>query len=228
MRNVDAETIAALQSAQGVVVRDLVTVRAQTFEGAGAVFGFWSDDGDVAAQVRAPGGGVEQRNFTGSGALLEVGEAPLSHSLDVRQTPVVLSQLHPVVQAMARGHELRAAPVEIHRMLLDVDTRLAVAPAALHFIGEVDRAPIETPTIGDEGSIRLVCVSDARQLTRVNHARRGLANAQERFGDRFGTYSGQVSEWEIWWGEESARRQTRRISSGGGGGGSNAGSPRRF
>lgn len=218
MRNADAQTIAALQSADGIVVRDLVTIRARTFvEGADVVFGFWSDDGDVAVQVYNAEGVVELRNFTGSGAVLDIGETPLSHSLDVRQTPIVLSQLDPTVQAMARGHELRAAPVEIHRALLDVETRLAVAPAYLHFIGEIDRFTIETPTPGDEGGVRLICVSDTRQLTRVNHARRGLANTQERFADRFGTYAGQVSQWEIWWGEESARPTPRTSGSGGAG-----------
>ena len=215
MRNVDAASIAALQNPDGLIVADLVTVRAKTFAGAEAVFGFWSDSGDVSIAVVTPEGGEETRNYIGGGALLEVGEVPLTQALDVRQLPIALSQIDPAAQNLARGHELRAAPVEIHRALFDIETRLAVAPAHLHFIGEVDRVAIDTPAIGDDGAIRLFCVSDTRQLTRVNHARRGEAHSLSRFGDRFLTYAGQVSEWEIWWGEEGSRRPGAGSAGGG-------------
>lgn len=206
MRDVDAATIAALQNPNGIARADLVTVFARDLEGDPVTFGFWSDSGDVSITVFAPHGGEEARNFIGGGALIDAGEVPLTMSLDVRQVPVTFSQLHPAVAMMARGSELRGAGVEIHRALFNLETRLAVGPAHLHFVGEVDRVSIETPPPGGEGAVRLVCVSDTRQLTRVNHARRGLAHSLSRGGDRFLTYAGQVAQWEIWWGEAGARR----------------------
>lgn len=229
MRNVDAATIAATQDPKGIITSDLVTIRAKTFAGVEVVFGFWSDSGDVAITVQTQTGGEEQRNFTGGGALIAVGEVALTQSLDVRQLPITLSQVHPMAQNLARGHELRAAPVEVHRVLFDTETRLAVAPAQLHFIGEVDHPPVDTPATGEEGSIRLVCVSDTRQLTRVNHGRRGLAQSQGRSGDLFLTHSGQVAQWEVWWGEEGSRRPGAGTAGGGavsGGGGGGRGGPR--
>jgi len=223
MRNVDAATIAALQNPEGLVVRDLITIRPKTFEGADAAFGFWSDSGDVTVTVLTPEGLEEQRDFSGSGALVDIGEVPLTQALEVHKIPVIFSQLHAAVQNMARGHELRDAPVEIHRMLLDVDTRLAVAPAQLHFVGEVVQVSIDTPAGGAVGSIRLFCVSDARQLTRVNHTRRGLAHSQARAGDKFLTYAGQVAQWEIWWGEEGSRRPGAGTAGGGNTGGDRGG-----
>lgn len=222
MRSVDAATIAALQNPDGIVERDLITIFARTFEGEDVTFCFWSDSGDVSALVYNADGVAEARDFIGSGTLLSAGEVTLTQNLDVRQMPVELSQLHPDVQNMVRGHELRGAGIEVHRMLLDVDTRLAVGVAYLHFIGEVDRAPIGTPAAGEEGAITLHCVSDTRQLTRVNHTRRGLQASLARSGDRFLTYASQAGQFEVWWGEEPARRPASGSANptytGGGGG----------
>lgn len=218
MRDVDAATIAALQDPRGIVVVDLVTVYAKTLEGSDATLGFWSDVGDVTFVVRTPEGSEETRAFTGSGALLDVGDIALTTSLDVRVLPISFSQIHAATQAMARGHELRAAGVEVHRGLMSVDTRLPVAAAYMHFIGEVDTVDIDTPAFGGEGAITLQCVSDARQLTRANYARRGEAHSLARGGDRFLQYAGVVSTWEVWWGEKGAARPVSRSPSSGGGG----------
>lgn len=207
MRNPATAIVDALNDAAqaGLIERDLVTFTVKDGGGSAVVFGFWTGEEDVSLDVpTAAGGTALARAFTGRGELISAGEVKLTTDLTVQRVSVVLSGIAPRVLDMLNGHDLRLAPVEIHRALFDPSTRALLAAPDLHFAGEVNAAPRETAAAGGESAVSIECVSDTRQLTRTNPARRGDAFLAARSGDRFYRYVNAVANREIFWGEAKA------------------------
>lgn len=204
MRTVDSATYNALLDApdKGLVERDFVTFFARSLDGGStATFCFWNDLDTVTASIlRGDTGAAENRDFVGDGSLLSVDRVPLVSDLTIQTVRVSLSQIHATVQDMARGHDIRGARVEIHRGLFNPATHAPVGSACCHFVGKVNKAPIGTPKIGEEGSIAIDVVSIVRELTRSNPAKKSDESQKRRSGDRFRRYSG-VANVPIWWGE---------------------------
>lgn len=206
-RTVDSATYAAVVAApeSGLKERNLVTVFARELDGSGEVqFAFWNDLDTVSLPViDGRTGATVSRNFVGDGALLGMDRIPLTSDLTIRTVRVQFSQIHATVQDMVRGHDIRSARIEIHRLLFNPQTGAVIAPGIPHFVGKVNKAPISTPRIGDEGSIDIESVSTTRELTRTNPAKKSDETQKRRGGDRSRRYIGNANV-KIWWGTEKA------------------------
>lgn len=204
MRSMDAAEIAATEAAlvsarvfAWIVARDRDT-------GDPVEYGFWTGFGTVSVDVvDAVTGATETRSFVGSGALLTVGSIRLSADIAVRTVDVDVSPIHPTVETMLRGSDVRNAPIQIYRGYLDPDSRALVAAPKARFVGTVDGAPITVPAEGGESSSRLRCVSTTRELTRTNPDVRSHESQQARHaGDDFYIDVAVVGDWDLSWGQK--------------------------
>ena len=166
-------------------------------------FAFWSEHDTVTATVPNPWTGSSQSYpFVGAGAILTVGETPRTSDLSIRRKSITLSAVHETVLDMWTAHDMRLAQVAVYQGLFDPDTRNLVS-AMLEFVGELNGAPKEVPAAGGEGGIRFDFVSDTRQLTRTNPAKRSDAHQRTRQNDGFHKYIGVAGDWNIPWGQAS-------------------------
>ncbi|ORE89739.1 hypothetical protein [Aurantimonas sp. 22II-16-19i] len=210
MRAIDTATATALAKApdSGLVARDLVWFRGRSLADPAVrpQFAFWNDLDTVSILVEDPKtGGTVGRDYIGDGALISVPDIPLTSDLSIRTIRISLSQIHPAVQAMVRGADIRFAEVQVHRAVFDPASRLLVS-AKCHFLGKVDRAPLGTPSVSEEGGIDLECVSDTRELTRTNPAKKSDEWLKARSGDRFYRYTGTANV-PVFWGVEKSRKK---------------------
>lgn len=207
MRNADANTIALLQGADtlGLIEADFVVWIVRDAEGAEVVFPFWTEHDTVTATVPNPWTGWPQSYpFVGAGAILDVGETPRTSDLSIRRKSITMSAVHETVLDMWTAHDMRLAQVAVYQGLFDPETRGLVS-ALLEFVGELNGAPKEIPAAGVEGGIRFDCVSDTRQLTRTNPAKRSDAHQRTRSSDGFHKYIGVAGDWNIPWGQEAKK-----------------------
>lgn len=206
-RALDIDTYNALVDApnKGIAERKFVTFFVRSLDGAStATFGFWNDLDTVTASVlRGDTGSAENREFHGDGSLLAIDPVILTSDLTVQTLRITLSQIHATVQNMARGYDIRGAKVEVHRGIYDPQTNALAGPIYCRFIGKVNKAPIGTPKVGDEGSIEIEVASITRELTRSNPAKKSDETQKRRSGDRFRRYAG-VANVPIWWGGEKS------------------------
>lgn len=208
MRTVDTATYDAMVEApdKGLTPRNLVWFVARSLDGLSTQpFGFWNElDTATVSVLRGDTGTTENRVYEGDGSLLDISPIVLTSDLTVQSVTISLSQIHASVQNMVRGYDIRSAPVEIHRILFDPQTNQPVASAISRFMGKVDKAPIGTPTPGQEGSIPITCRSILSELTRTNPAKKSDEHQKTRSGDRFRQYSG-VADVPVFWGTDKVR-----------------------
>jgi hypothetical protein len=208
MRAVDTATYDALVAAPetGLRERNLVTFFVRSLDGESSqTFCFWNDLDTVTIPViDGATGATVSRDFVGDGSILSMDKIPLTSDLTVRTVRVTLSQIHATVQDMARGWDIRGARVEIHRSLFNPQTGAVIGAAACHFVGKVNKAPISTPSVGQEGGITIDVVSQTRDLTRTNPAKKSDETQKRRSGDRGRRYIGTANV-KIWWGEKRQR-----------------------
>lgn len=207
VRVLDVATQAAVRDRSRVIPRNFVLVWAKPIGGGGEVpFGFTDMGEDVTVNiVNGETGAVENHTFYGDNAPIQkMDPIPLKIGLEVDTTQVVLNHLHPVVQLMTRGHDIRNARVQIHRGYLDPQSTLLVANPRCRRMGQVNGNPTRTGAAGGEGDTTLRIVSHTRELTRINTAKRSDETQRLRQGDRFRRYSGIAGKIEIFWGDNKA------------------------
>ncbi len=209
MRVIPVSTQALLE-AQTLVVRDFMRITARVREtGAPITECFWSDVGDVTAQVMdADSGQAVSYNFRGVGALIAIDPIPMVSNLTVQEVNVKFSQLDDRINELLRVYDVRQAKVEIYRGEFDPVSMRMVEPASSRFIGFVDGAPVETPAEGGEGSISLSCKSSGQELTRGNPDMRSHESQQSRApGDDFYKDVTSVGDLVIFWGRKGSVRE---------------------
>lgn len=205
MRGSDLATIEALQQARsrGIVPRSLVTITATSLvDGEPELFCFW--DGVLPVDIEVVSGAtgaLEQRAFVADDALLKVSPIRVTSDLTIRPASFALNPLHPRVATMLANYSVRLAPVEIHRVPLDADSRLLVAAPRCRFLGFVETVKRRRPSAGSKGELTLNCISETVQLTRINPAKRSDESQKLRSGDRMMRYAEVAAEWDIPWGE---------------------------
>ena len=214
MRNISSGNLALLQARQ-LVARDFLWIKARELvTGVPFNYGFWSDVGDVQAQVINPDTGLAvTRNFEGSGSLVQISDIPLVANITVQQVQISMSQLDPGVENIVRGYDLKQAGVEIYRGLFDVASRQLTVPAFCRFVGFVDSVSIKTPKENDAGSIELTCASHTQEMTRANPDTRSNDSQKKRFGtDNFFQDVTTVGETEYFWGQKAGKVTTKGSS----------------
>lgn len=206
MRVIPVSTQALLE-AKTLVTRDFMRITARVrATGEPITEGFWSDIGDVTAQViDADSGAVVSYDFFGAGALIAIDPIPMVSNLTVQSVTVRFSQLDDRIDELVRLYDVSQARVEIYRGEFDPATMRMVEPATARFVGFVDGAPIETPAEGGEGSVEILCVSAAQELTRGNPDTRSHESQVLRSeGDDFFIDVTGVGSLVIFWGRNSA------------------------
>ena len=210
MRNIFSGNLALLQ-ARRLMARDFLWLKARAL-GTGAPFnyGFWSDIGDVQAQVINPDTGLANtRNFEGSGSLIQISDIPETTTIAVRHVTITMSQLDPGVENIVRGYDLKQAGVEIYRGLFDVDSRRLLVPAFCRFVGFADLVEINTPKENEAGSIALTCASHTQEMTRGNPDTRSNDSQKKRATtDNFYEDVTTVGETEFFWGAKQGKITT--------------------
>ncbi len=217
----------AVQSAleqRRLVARDFIWFVVKDREtGAAVTEGYWSDVGNVSAQVISPDSGAAvTRTFYGAGGLISIADIPMVANLTVQSVEVRLSQIADRVNDLIRGYEAKQGRVEIFRGLFDPDSRNMVAPAICRFVGYIDEIRITTPAEGGEGGVALTCKSSTQELTRANSETRSAAYQVLRDpGDAFFNDAAVVGNWPIFWGKQDTSIPTvpaGRVGAGAGGG----------
>lgn len=207
MHSLSAQNYDALQ-ARVLVARDFLWLKARTIAGdAPFEYGFWSDVGNVAAQVLDPNTGIAvSRNFEGSGSLIEISDIPLVANLSAQNVTIAMSQIDEGVANLVRGYDLKQAVVEVYRGLFDPNLRRMVDAAFPRFIGYVDTVRIVTPKEGEEGSIELTCASHTQEATRSNPDTRSHDSQVLRSSsDDFFRDTTTVGDWEFFGAGKLAR-----------------------
>lgn len=202
MRDISGANYDALQDRR-LVARDFIWFQVRDLTtGAPVTDGYWSDIGDVNAEIIDPDtGNIDTRPFSGAGSLISISDIPLVSNLTVQNVTVTLSQVADRVNELVRGYDCKQGRVEIYRGLFDPDTRQMVAPAEPRFVGFIDQAPITTPAEGQSGDVTLTCTSNTSELTRFNTDTRSDASQQLRSaGDDFFTDVAVVGTWQQFWG----------------------------
>lgn len=211
MRSISAGNQSALAARQ-LVARDFLWIVARNRStGAPESVGFWSDVGDVTAEVINPDTGtVESRAFYGSGTLIAISDIPLVSNITVQSVQIDMSQIDALVEQAVRLYDLKQARVEIYRGLFSPVSRQMVAPAECRFVGFVDEVQITTPSENEAGKCVLTCRSHTQEMTRSNPDTRSDASQKLRDpSDNFYQDTATVSEWDLWWGSEKGKVPTQ-------------------
>lgn len=205
MRDLSAETYEALQ-ARKLVARDFIWfVVKDRVTGNPVTDGYWSDVGEVSAQVIDPeSGGVVARSFHGALGLIQISDIPLVSNITVQNVQVKLSQVSEHVRDLVHGYECKQGQVQIWRGLFDPDSRLLVGPATPRFVGFIDDIEITTPAENEDGGVTLTCVSHTQEMTRYNPDTRSDASQRLRAdNDNFFQDTTVVGGWQHFWGRNS-------------------------
>lgn len=205
MRSISEENQAALE-ARALVARDFIWfIVKDRVTGNPVTDGYWSDVGDVSAQVIDPNsGGVVSRTFHGSMGLIQISDIPLVSNITVQTVQVRLSQVSDRIRDLVHGYECKQGQVQIWRGLFSPETRLMVSPAPPRFVGFIDNIDVSTPAENDDGGVMLTCVSHTQEMTRYNPDTRSDASQRLRSGsDNFYKDTTVVGGWQHFWGRKS-------------------------
>lgn len=216
MRDITPETYEALQ-ARRLVARDFIWfVVKDRDSGAAVTDGYWSDVGEVSAQVIDPNsGGVVTRTFHGALGLIQISDIPLVSNITVQTVQVKLSQISERINDLIRGYECKQGHVQIWRGLFDPDTRLLVSPATPRFVGFIDNIDVNTPAENEDGGVILTCVSHTQEMTRYNPDTRSDSSQRLRAAnDNFFQDTTVVGGWQHFWGRASGAVASSQPSGG--------------
>ncbi len=171
--------------------------------GAAASFGFWTGDDDAIFTVIDGGTGLPvERSYYGAVNMV-VDNIPRVSDMTVQSIQIEVGQIATATELLVRGYDVRLAKVEIHEMALDPASRLPISDPEIVFLGQIDGAPIETPSAGEDGVITFSINSDAMSmLARVNPRKSSFQSQKRRADDRWGKYAGTVKNWPIKWGPQ--------------------------
>lgn len=201
-RSLSAENYTALQQ-RNLVPRDFVwfVVRNRS-DGSPVTDGYWSDVGQITADVVDPEtGGTQGRTFFGADGLIQIGNIALVTTLTVQQVPITLSQVSERINTLVREYDCKQGQVQIFRGLFDPVSRVMVGPAFPRFVGFIDEAPIRTPKEGGAGDVTLTCTSHTQEMTRSNSDTRSDVSQRLRSAtDNFFESAAVVGEQQQFWG----------------------------
>lgn len=209
-RSLSSENYAALQSRQ-LEARDFIwfVVRSRV-DGSPVTDSYWSDLGQITADVVDPDtGGTVSRTFFGADGLISISDIALVSTLTVQNVTVTLSQVSDRINDLVRTYDCKQGQVQIFRGLFDPLTREMVGPAFPRFVGFIDEAPIRTPKEGDTGDVTLTCTSHTQEMTRANSDTRSDTSQRLRSAtDNFFADTAVVGEWTQYWGREGGPIRT--------------------
>ncbi|MCK3776475.1 hypothetical protein MZK49_07000 [Ensifer sesbaniae] len=206
MLNAPAAVAVALEAApqKGLSERRLVYVTVtDRATGDPVPIGAWTGDEDLTMQIISATTGLEETRTYYAMPALKVGEITCTTDMTVQSASIEMPQIADVVQALIRTHDARLARVEVHTLYLDVDTGQQLG-TLVDWVGEVDKAPIRTPPVGEEGAATFRTVSDLMSmLTRINPRKSSYEGQKLRQGDEWGKYASTAGNWKLPWGQKN-------------------------
>ena len=107
---------------------------------------------------------------------------------------------------------MKQGQVEVYRGLFSPASRKLVAPAINRFIGYVDQIEINTPKEGEDGAVKMTCVSHSQEFTRYNPSTRSHEDQKKRDpDDDFFVDASTIGEREHFWGQKTGKVTTAAI-----------------
>lgn len=201
MRSVPSNTLALLQARQGLKVRVFVWLNARNRStGATETMGLWTGQDNEFFTVEG-----QSRLYYGAGNLLDIPPLEVAVGLDVRMYRISLTTLSPEVAQLVRGWDVKGAPVQIHRGIIDPATGILADPPHRVLEGSVDEVEWTNAALGDTPSCTLVIATSARDLTRSLPDTWSDACQRLVSGDRFLRYSDVKAK--VWWGAKQGGSQ---------------------
>ena len=103
---------------EGTDTRVLVWIEAKNrATGATETMGLWTGDDHEDFTI-----GGQVRTYFAAGNVLNVDNIISEIGLNVRMHNITLSAISPEIEQLVRGYDVRLAPVEIHRVVRDLET----------------------------------------------------------------------------------------------------------
>lgn len=197
MREFHVDTQAILDAREGIIARQLVWITAKNRStGLPETIGFWNGEDHQDITV-----GGDVRTYYGAGLSMTVPRIVTEVGLQVRRHKVIFSAVAPEVQVAIREYDAHRAPIEIHRVLLDLGSRNLVSDPFRVVKGRISKAPIPTKPPGEESLITLEIETAARALARPLALLKSDESQQLRGGDRIRRYGDVSGDVTTYWGE---------------------------
>ncbi|WP_174843492.1 hypothetical protein [Thalassococcus sp. S3] len=163
--------------------------------------GLWTGDDHVTFAIDG-----QSRVYYGAGAILEIDPLVFEEGLNVRTQRLIVSAIAPEVEQMIRGYDPRLAPCEIHVAHFDPETGALIDAPERVFKGNLDKAPITQPALGDgEATAELSLLGPAYQLRRTLPLKKSDQSLRARApDDGFRKYTDLTGAIDTYWGEIKA------------------------
>ena len=185
MRSFDVPTQAILDGRQGIIARQLIWITAKNRStGNPETIGFWNGEDHQVVTINA-----ENRTYYGAGTMLNVPRIISEVGLKVRTLRITFSAIAPEVEIALRQYDARLAKIQIHRVLLDLDTRNLVSEPHRVFKGTINKHPIPTKRPGEKAELTVELVTSARSLTNTLALLKSNASQKQINGDKFYRYA---------------------------------------
>lgn len=198
MRSYDGATSTYLASRSGIVARYLIWVTAKDRStGINTSMGLWTGDDHQTFTINGA-----SRTYYAAGSVIGMEALKTGIGLDVRMHQLALSPLTEEVAQLIRGYDTRLAPVEIHRVIFNLDTGVLVGTPFQVFKGWINKIALNTGSVGGSGQANITIASASRALTRpLNLFRSDAAQRDINVSDTFRAYTDISGEVGVWWGE---------------------------
>jgi hypothetical protein len=140
--------------------------------------GFWTGEQDATFTIAG-----SPRLYQGGGAIPAIEPIVMEAGLVVRNQNLTLSELHPGVALMLRGHNCFRAPVQMHIAMFSPLTGDLIAEPRRRWAGFLHDFTIQTPAVGGESTAPVSLTSAADRLTQGLTATRSDATQRLRSND---------------------------------------------
>ena len=198
MRNVSSTLQDYLTDPSGVLMQCLIWISPRNRTTNALVpMGFWTGDDHETITVEG-----QSRLYYGAGNMLDLSD-PITYrtGLDVGNWRFALTDLTPEFDELFRTYDLRLAPIEVHRGVYNLTSRVLIEPPHRLLKGWVESAPIEEPEEGSESSCTITCVTSAMALTKTLAINKSDAFQRTKSGDRFNRYTSVSGAVNVKWGQ---------------------------
>lgn len=197
MRTISSTLQTYLTAPAGVIMHALIWISPRNrTTGALVPMGFWTGDDHETFTV----GGVS-RTYFGAGNVIGLDDPIVYRTgLDVGSWQFSISDLTPEFDTLFRQHDLRLAPIEVHRQVHSLTSRARIEAPSRIFKGWVETAPLEEPEEGSESTCTITCATSAMGLTRTLALNKSDAFQRTRSEDRFNKYAAVSGSVAVKWG----------------------------
>lgn len=207
VQSVPVNTYNALQNAhQGLIPVYLFWIKAKNRQtGEVEEIGISTSGFTRTIQVIRPSDGAAVwRTYHAGVGLIEIPSIPSTMALQDTEIRVRFGNLAPEIVNAVKVFNPRGQGFQVHRLLLDRETRKPVDPALCLWDGIIKGTPIERDKVGGKGFVEIVSSGHTATLTRTNAIKMSDAFFEGR-GDQAGRYVATIWRVRIPWGQSSIR-----------------------